>query len=299
MKEIGLQELTAAVERMPAFPKSVQEILRLSREVNCTPKDLVQVIESDPLITVKILKTVNSAYYGVAKPMTSVAHALLYLGANTIKNLAISIAALGMLPSKNVAGLEMPAYLLHCLSCAEIAKRLALKLDGTLEPMDAYLAGLLHDFGKIVLALFMPEAFQAALDRCQQDGSSLHQALRATLGTDHAQLGAMLVEHWRFSTDISTAIRYQYGAELSEPELSQAEQNRSALNLKPLISCVFAANQISKALQFGAAGNPCVEAFPPFVIACLGGDRDAVIASLGDLTPVLAEAQFLSNLGAA
>ena len=61
------QKLAAAVDRMPAFPKSVQKILELTRDVNCSPKDLVQVIDKDPVLTVKILKVVNSAYYSLPK----------------------------------------------------------------------------------------------------------------------------------------------------------------------------------------------------------------------------------------
>ena len=82
------QKLAAAVDGMPAFPKSVQKILELTRDANATPKDLVQVINNDPVVTVKILKVVNSAYYSLPKQITSVGNAVVYMGFNTIKNLA-------------------------------------------------------------------------------------------------------------------------------------------------------------------------------------------------------------------
>ena len=81
------QKLANAVDKMPAFPKSVQRILELTRDVNCTPRDLVQVIDKDPVVTVKVLKVVNSAYYRLPKQITSISHAVVYLGFNTIKNL--------------------------------------------------------------------------------------------------------------------------------------------------------------------------------------------------------------------
>lgn len=118
------QKLAAAVDGMPAFPKSVQKILELTRDVNCTPKDLVQVIDKDPVVTVKILKVVNSAYYSLPKQITSISHAVVYLGFNTIKNLALSIAAIGMLPKDNAAGFDAQQYLLHSLATASIAKQL-------------------------------------------------------------------------------------------------------------------------------------------------------------------------------
>ena len=73
------QKLANAVDRMPAFPKSVEKILELTRDVNSTPKDLVYVIDKDPVVTVKILKVVNSAYYSLPKQITSINHAVYIL----------------------------------------------------------------------------------------------------------------------------------------------------------------------------------------------------------------------------
>lgn len=281
MKPELSQKLAAAVDCMPAFPKSVQKILALTRDFNSTPKDLVLVIETDPVITLKILKVVNSAYYSLPKQITSVNHALVYLGFNTIKNLALSIAAIGMLPTSNAAGFDIQQYLLHSLATAEIAKRLAAKLDDA-DPMDCYIAGLLHDFGKVVFAQFMPEGFKAALEISRQDSTSLHLALRETIGVDHAVVGAMLVEKWRFPIELIETIRYQYGPEAKDSAMT---------------ACVFAANQISKKLAFGFGGNAYIEAFPPWVVSRLGGSLDELIVALGDLTPLLAEAELFSRIG--
>lgn len=274
------QKLALAVDSMPAFPKSVQKILELTRDLNCTPKALVLVIEKDPVITVKILKVLNSAYYSLPKQISSINHAVVYLGFNTIKNLALGIAAIGILPKRNDAGFDVQQYLLHSLATAAIAKLLAGRVDGA-DAGDCYIAGLLHDFGKVVFARFMPEKFRAALEACQCDGISLPLALRDSIGVDHAFVGAMLVEKWRFSTSLVEAIRYQCAADLKDDAM---------------IACVFAANQIAKRLNFGFAGNPCVEAFPPAVEARLGGSLDVLLTALGDLTPLYEEARMFSRI---
>src|SRR5450830_1574559 len=206
------QKLAAAVDRMPAFPKSVHKILELTRDVNCSPKDLVQVIDKDPVVTVKVLRVVNSAYYSLPKQITSINHAVVYLGFNTIKNLALSIAAIGMLPASNAAGFDGAQYLIHSLSTAAIAKQLALRLDDA-DPMDCFIGGLLHDFGKVVFAQFLPQEFRQALVLSQTDGSSLHEALRKLIGVDHAVVGAMLVEKWRFAPELVNTIAHQYDTE--------------------------------------------------------------------------------------
>ena len=274
------KKLAAAVDGMPAFPKSVQRVLELTRDVNSTPKDLVEVIDKDPVLTVKILKVVNSAYYSLPKQITSVGHSVVYLGFNTIKNLSLSIAAIGMLPKTNEAGFDGQQYLLHSLATAAIAKQLALKVDDA-DPMDCFIAGLLHDFGKVVLAQFMPTEFRTALDVSKQQGTSLHLALRQVIEVDHAVVGAMLVEKWRFAPKLVETIRHQYGPELADSDM---------------IACVFGANQISKQLQFGFAGNLLVEPFPPSVAKRLGGTLEEVITRLGDLTPLFEEAQIFSKI---
>lgn len=274
------QKLAIAVDGMPAFPKSVQRILELTRDVNCTPKDLVQVIDKDPVVTVKILKVVNSAYYSLPKQITSVNHAVVYLGFNTIKNLALSIAAIGILPPHNAADFDVEKYLLHSLSTAVIAKQLAMRLEDA-DPMDCFIGGLLHDFGKVVCAQFMPAEFKQALKISEINGTPLHEALRNTLGTDHAVIGAMLVEKWRFAPSLIDTIAHQYDSQDQHSEL---------------FACVFTANQISKKLGFGFAGNPSVYELPPLVARAMGGSLDEVILSTGDLNAAFEEAKLFAKI---
>jgi putative nucleotidyltransferase with HDIG domain len=274
------QRIAAAVEGMPAFPKSVQRILELTRDVNSTPKDLVDVIDKDPVVTVKILKVVNSAYYSLPKQITSIGHAVVYLGFNTIKNLALSIAAIGMLPKDNPAGFDVQQYLLHSLATAGIAKQLAHKVDDA-DPMDCFIGGLLHDFGKVVFAQFMPNEFKAGLEHSQASGTPLYLSLQQQIGTDHFVVGAMLADKWRFAPALVEAIGHQSLESLIDSDMS---------------ACVFGANQISKKLQFGFGGNRTVDEFPPAVQQRLGGTLDQVIASMGDLNALFEEAQVFAKL---
>jgi len=274
------QKLTSAVDAMPAFPKSVQRILELTRDVNSTPRDLVEVIDKDPVVTVKILKVVNSAYYSLPRQITSVGHAVVYLGFNTIKNLALSIAAIGMLPKDNASGFDVQQYLLHSLATAGVAKQLASRVNDA-DPMDCFIAGLLHDFGKVVFAQIMPNEFRAALLYSKEHTSSLHAALQENIGADHALVGAMLVEKWRFAPHLIETIRHQYVAEFKDTDM---------------IACVFGANQICKKLNFGFAGNYCIDEFPASVQKRLGGSLEEVIASLGDLAPLFEEAKIFAKI---
>ena len=224
------QELAAAVDRMPAFPKSVQRILDLAREDSSTAKELVTVIDRDPVLTLKMLKVVNSAYFRLPRQINSIGHAVVFLGFNATKNLAVGMAANGMLPTENTAGFDWQDYLVHSVATASIARRLAAGVQDA-DPMECFVAGLLHDFGKVVMARYMPERLQTALESCRQDGSSLHLAMQRHWGIDHAEIGALLVARWRFSESLVETICHQFG---------------DALPDTATIACVFAANQICK-----------------------------------------------------
>lgn len=277
------KKLGAAVERMPAFPKSVQKVLELTRNINCLPRELVGVIEKDPVMTVKILKVINSAAFSLPNKMTSINQSVVYLGLNTVKNMALSFAAVGILPRTNSAGFDVQKYLMHSLTVASIARALANHQPaGEVDPGDCYIAGLLHDFGKVVFAQFMPDEFKAALQYCHDEGVPLHVAEAAVIGADHTVVGSMLAERWQFPPALVACIRnhHQDGAQ------------------DGMGDCLRMANQISRYRQFGNAGNPYRVGEPVVAPQRFGANIDAVIESLGDLDKFVAEALSFAQVEA-
>ena len=278
------RRLTTAVERMPAFPKSVQTILEMTRNINCLPKDLVGVVEKDPVMTVKILRVINSAYYGLPNKITSVGQSVVYLGINTIKNLALSIAAVGILPRFNTTGFDIQRYLLHSLTVAAIARILCEKYArGEADSGDCYIAGLLHDFGKVVFAQFMPGEFIKALAIAADYGRPLHEAETEVIGADHAFVGALLARKWQFAEPLVDCIRDHHDA---------------AATPGAMLDCLRMADLISRQCAFGDAGNPWRDADLQLVPARFGDDLDAVVAALGDLEKLVEDAQAFAQIGA-
>jgi len=277
------KKLSAAVEKMPAFPKSVQRILELSRDMNCPPKELVMVIEKDPVMTMKLLRILNSAYYSFPKQITSVNQSVVYLGLNTIKNMAMSFAAMGALPQHNAAGFDVQRYLMHSLTTASLARALCLKYaqDDT-DPADCYIAGLLHDFGKVVFAQFLAPEFKLALAFSAEHSISLHAAEQQIIGSDHTVVGGMLVEKWQFPQQLTDNIRHHH-SEISPDNTVQ--------------SCLFVADQISKLRALGDSGNHVVEELSPALIEHFGGNLQDIIAGLGDLSKIENEAQVFAQVG--
>ena len=276
------RKLGAAVERMPAFPQSVQKVLDLTRDINCLPKNLVAVIEKDPVMTMKILRVINSAYYSLPNKITSVNQSVVYLGLNTIKNLALSIAAVGILPRFKTSGFDIQRYLLHSLTTAAVARQLFMTYaKGQGDPADAYIAGLLHDFGKAVFAQFMSAEFHEALAMSQEQAIPLHEAETQVIGADHAVVGAMLTTKWQFPAHLVECIRDHHNP----------DAERTAM-----LDCVRMADQICRKLNFGDAGNAWRDNESITAPERFGDSFDTAIASLGDLDKIVSDAEMFAQV---
>jgi putative nucleotidyltransferase with HDIG domain len=277
------KRLIALVERLPAFPKSVQQVIELSRDINCLPRDLVSIIEKDPVMTAKILKVINSAAFSLPNKMTSISQSVVYLGLNTVKNIALSLAALGMLPRSNTAGFDIQQYLVHSLMVGSITRQLAARhnVDG-LDLADCYIAGLLHDFGKVVFAHYMPEEFNLSLALSKERKLSLHLAESMVIGADHAMVGSMLADRWQFPSALVSCIRNHHNNDIHD-----------GMN-----DCLRVADQICRYKQFGDAGNPYHADEPEIAPQRFGSSLDAVIARLGNLDRLFAEAKNFAQLEA-
>lgn len=158
MSKTSEQEIQSYVEKMPAFPKSVSKIIELTSSMDSSAKDIIAVIEGDPVMTGKILQVMNSAFYSLPTKITSIHRALVIIGLNTIKNLAISVAVIGVLKPYKGANFDSDLFLEHSFATAVICKILAERQGiSLLESSDYFIAGLLHDFGKVVFAEFKAE----------------------------------------------------------------------------------------------------------------------------------------------
>jgi len=281
MDEALKHKLLAMVEKMPAFPQSVNKVIELTSDIECSPKQLVQVIEHDPVMTMKMLKLVNSAHFGLLNHISTIQHAVIYLGLNTVKNMALSIATVGMLKKFTSPWFNSHDFLLHSLLVATIARKLGemRKFDNN-DSTDLFIAGLLHDFGKVVFIQFMKDEFYKALEMAQEQGIALHQAETQVMGVNHAEMGSILAAYWGLPKALITSIQYHHHLEEGANDLCEY---------------VFVANQVVKYLNLGGAGNAVVEDFSAAMLASFGS-LESIVEDLGDMTDEIEKAHHFMNL---
>jgi len=280
-------ELLGLCDRMPAFPASVQKVISLTSDIDSSPKDLVKVIDHDPVLTMKILKVANSAYFGLSRRIVSINHAVVYLGLNTVKHVALAIAAIGALPRTNEAKFDMDDFLLHSLTSAVITRSLARTMRiPEVDAANFFVAGLLHDIGQVVFAQFKPKEFLECLVESQRTGQPLHEIEDTILGNNHAELGAVLCETWSFPPDLVGAIRAHH--------LPGTGKTGDAIR-----KCLFVANLLAARVNQPTNAPPAADEdeLPPWVFRTFGNDFDSILSNMNGLQSDLQQATSLLKVG--
>ena len=206
------KKLKDYIKNMPSLPTSVTKVLEICNNPQTSPADLNHVISLDPVLVGRVLKLINSAYYGLGQPVTSLARAIIMLGINTVKNLALSTAVMGHLSSKNKSpGLNMEGFWRHSLCVGVAAKLLAKKrgIDAKLTE-EYFTAGLLHDIGKIPLNAVHSKKYMLTISAADRERKSLFRAEENTLGLNHCTAGAMISAAWKLDGAVGTVIMHHH-----------------------------------------------------------------------------------------
>ncbi|MGE3263141.1 MAG: HDOD domain-containing protein [Bacteriovoracia bacterium] len=216
------ERLKEYFESLPAFSPATAKIVQLSGSLNASPSEIVGAIRLDPVLTGRVLELVNSAYFSLAERVTSLNRAVVYLGLNTIKNLALSVAVMRSIGGKDkLKELIFPAWS-HSLTTAACARGLAKASKCPPEIAEEFfIAGLLHFVGRIVLI----QAFQ---DTHPHDWNLSRADEKNLFGTDHCSVGGDLLNRWKFSEEMVRAVR-TYSAPDSQEKLPHALNLASAM----------------------------------------------------------------------
>lgn len=207
-----------------ALPFSVARVVQLCNSPTASAADLVQPIRSDPSLTSMILRRANSVVFGGREPCASIQQAVVRIGIRETRNISATFSVFELFSMESMTfGFNRYWFWLHSLSVAAAAQFFA-RLFKMRQPEDAFLSGLLHDLGKMVLDDFMNQEFQKAIAKAWSESIPIRQAELAMFEIDHAQVGASLAAQWKLPDFVCAAIaghhQYEKLAALEKPDLS-------------------------------------------------------------------------------
>jgi len=200
-------KLMKKFHQMKTLPHVVTKLSKLIHDENSTMKDFEDVIKMDPTLVVRLLQLVNSPYYGLMQKVDSISRAVAFIGMKNLYNLAVTDALKNIFSSSSSSSevYSREKLWMHCAAVSICAKSLAERLFG-INGDDAYLCGILHDFGLIVEEQVAETDFLAACE-ARENGTSIVDVERQYLGTDHCEIGYLLTKEWDMPIDLQEAVR--------------------------------------------------------------------------------------------
>lgn len=247
--EKRLRFIQKYIIRMPSLSTTVTKVLEICNNPASSPSDLNRVIALDPVLTGQVMKLINSAYYSLPNKITSLTRAIIMLGLNTVKNLVLGASIIGKLGGRKAfRTLSMDDFWEHSLGVGVTSKTLAIKKGLPVSEREEYfVAGLLHDLGKIPLNNRFPEDYSRVLRHAVDEEILLIRSEEALIGVDHGIVGSMIADRWKFTGIMKDALRHHH------------QPDNAAQDHQKLVNVIALANVYINMFELGSSGNNCVD----------------------------------------
>ena len=213
-----IQNMIMTTRDLPAMPQVASKVLELSSDPNTSAQQLQQVISDDQAMTARILKIANSALYSCSRKIKTLTEAIVMLGFNSIRSLVVTSAARNLYNTKtSQTGLKERLLWEHSIGCAFACRIMAGETKPALTE-EAFLAGLMHDIGKLVLNIQTPDLFDQIVQVVYNENLSFASTEQDIFGFDHTHVGALLVNKWKLSPTLEEVIRNHHNDAALSPE---------------------------------------------------------------------------------
>lgn len=239
----NIDYLLEEVVTLPSLPDTVMRVTTMVDDPECRLSDVAAAISADPSLSLKTLRLVNSAYYGLGQQINTVEHAVVLLGIKVIKNLALTASVFETLQ------VSTSSFLRHSITCGVAMRAFVASGKTKMSPMvegdEAFVFGLLHDVGKVILEEYCKQQWPAVAAAVKERRIPWHLAEREIIGVDHAEMGARLADKWRLSPRLVDAI----GGHHDIARCSDAAH-------RPLAACVALADHLCAASGLPSYRDP-------------------------------------------
>jgi putative nucleotidyltransferase with HDIG domain len=221
--------LLSAVNSMPPLPEALNRLLGMLNNDSIPASQIAAVIEGDSVLSGSVMRCVNSPYYGMARRVSSIRHAVTLLGFQTVRNLALAFSMRRMMTGNAASRKLYGSYSRHALATAILAQAIA-RRSGFWETETAFAAGLFHDVGKLLIYTAAPEAVPAILALWEGGDKEYEEAEQEILEMTHSELSAIVLEGWKVPDAICNAARYHHS-----PDDFPAGEGEKSVSLAELV----------------------------------------------------------------
>ncbi|MCJ7604067.1 MAG: HDOD domain-containing protein [Desulfobulbaceae bacterium] len=278
-----VDEILALIRHVPPFPKVAERVMALLKDPNVTAHQLAEVIQYDQAITANVLKICNAAYFGIPRKVNSLDEGLVVIGHDILKDIIIASSSARFFKGKVGAGygLEQGDMWRHSVATGIMAKLLVRHIKDV-DSGSAFTAALLHDIGKRFLSSFVADDFEKIVEKVGRENCSFVEAEQEILGIDHAALGGMILEKWKFDQQLIDAVLEHH--------------NPTALERAPLTALVALSNSLVISIGIGVGDDGLASKLRGDGLKRFGITMDMLQICMADLLIELERAQELLNI---
>ena len=227
-----------SIKSLPTLPAVAQKVSKLAESDTTSASQLSSIISQDQALSGRVLRLVNSSFYGFPGRISSISSAILLLGFDVVKSLIISVSVFEMM-EKGIIGLWE-----HSLGCA-VASRIIAKRVKECDPEELSVAGLLHDIGKVVVSIQLSDSYEDIKRMIREEKIIFYEAEKRVLEFTHEDIGSWLAESWNLPVNLLEPISYHH-------------QPQKASKAKLGTAIVHLADFLTRAVGFGSGGDPWV-----------------------------------------
>lgn len=260
MERSEMRRQVEKITSLPTLPGSVTRITHMLDNPETTASEVGKEIAKDQVLSAKVLKLVNSGFYGFSQPISTIPHAMVLLGFNVVKTLVLSTSVLDMM-AKSMEGLWQ-----HSLACARTCGIIARHLDME-DPEEVSVTGLLHDLGKVVLEEHVKEAFGEVIRLVEERNILFYKAEEEVMEITHANVGGWLLDKWQLPSQLVEPIMHHHSF-----HASRQHADRTAV--------VHLADILVRAEGFGSGGDRRIPVLSP-------GAMDTLKLKVDDLQEIM------------
>ncbi|RTL32509.1 MAG: HDOD domain-containing protein [Rhodocyclaceae bacterium] len=264
-----LADVAGRIRSLPAMPTVALELLHTLAESDASSADLADLarrIAQDQAITARVLRVANSPFYGLQSRVASIHDAIVVLGFSAVRSLVLAAAVMASLPGGPCTGFNQERFWRHVLGTAAAAQAIGKRLGRPSEAL--FIAGLLHDIGRLALVVLYPARYATTLAAAREQDRRLQEMELEHFGFDHTAVGASLAEHWHFPAEIADALAWHH-----QPERGKTDG---------LAAIVHYADAIAQALDLDDAEDSQVARLQEDAVVKLGLDWNTLLAVLAE-----------------